>query len=234
MVNNQINLLKPLEEKYKVYWNNRIDRHPDSYESYSKLINHSVATSLTEWIILINDRTIPTVEEVKKMIYLLENGFACVLLYNVGFMGFSKELIRKIGWWDERFIHSGWEDRDWIWRIRMNNLALYESQESTYDMSWQTKLTKFSENATNHWNNKYDQSDGHVVYKNFPEEIYKHWDKCIGDSVSEISNSWNSWEKSILNLYYDDINKKYNDGNINPLWLSASSMLKGRKIIKNY
>ena len=96
VVDAQIDALKHLGIKYKLYWNNRIDRHPEMYESYSELINHSVVTSPTEWVILINDRTHPTIDEVEKMISLLENGYACVLLYNVGFMGFSKELIRKI------------------------------------------------------------------------------------------------------------------------------------------
>ena len=102
IVNSQMKALNPLEERYEIYWNNRIDRHPEVYTSYSELINDSVATSPTEWVILINDRTNPTIEEVEKLLNLLENGFSCVLLYNVGFMGFSKELIRKIGWWDQR------------------------------------------------------------------------------------------------------------------------------------
>jgi len=227
VVNNQMKLLKPLEKKYDVYWNNRIDRHPEIYESYSKLINHSIATSPTEWVILINDRTIPSLEEVEKMITLLESGFACVLLYNVGFMGFSKELIRKIGWWDERFSWAGWEDRDWVWRIHLNNLSLYESQESTYVHNWKTPLTASSYDGTAHWYSKYDQSYEDVIYKMIGEEKYDHWDKCIGESIPEISNSWNTWNDSKLDImFYHDIE--------NPLERSGSSMLKCRKIIKNY
>jgi len=136
IVDAQMDALSPLSLKYNITWNNRIDRNPGMYESYSELINHSVATTDDEWIILINDRTYPTVDEVEKMLYLLENGYACVLLYAVGFMGFSKELIRKIGWWDQRFTYGGWEDRDWIYRLKKANLAIYESIESTYDYTW--------------------------------------------------------------------------------------------------
>lgn len=226
VVNSQMRALSPLEKKYKVYWNNRINRHPEIYDSYSKLINHSVATSPTEWIILINDRTVPTAEEVEKMIDLLEKGYACVLLYNVGFMGFSKELIRKIGWWDQRFAWAGWEDRDWVWRICMNNFAIYESEEATYDRSWKSPLYNSTEDATNHWYNKYHQYDD-AIYKNLPEETYECWDKYIGESIPEISNSWNTWDKSDLDIMYNyDIE--------NPLERSASSMLNGRKIVKNY
>ena len=41
------------------------------------------------------------------MLELLENGYAAVTKYSVGFMAFSKELIRKIGWWDERYYGGG-------------------------------------------------------------------------------------------------------------------------------
>jgi GT2 family glycosyltransferase len=52
------------------------------------------------------------------MLEHLENGFAWTTLWGVAFMAFSKELVRKIGWWDERFVNGGWEDRDWVWRLK--------------------------------------------------------------------------------------------------------------------
>ena len=55
------------------------------------------------------------------MINLLESGFGLVMLYNAAFMGFSKQLVRKIGWWDERFLLGGWEERGWVWRMKTHN-----------------------------------------------------------------------------------------------------------------
>ena len=130
IVKEQMDMLNELNKDYDISWNNRIDRHPEMYSSYSEMINHAVATSKTEWIIFINDRVKPTPDEVRKMIKYLENGYAFVMLYNVAFMGFSKELIRKVGWWDERYLLGGWEDRDWVWRMKQNNLCIYESLES--------------------------------------------------------------------------------------------------------
>lgn len=204
IVNTQIEALKPLENKYKVHWNNRIDRFPKLYPSYSQLINHAIATSPTEWVILINDRTYPTVDEIEKMINLLENGFSCVLLYSVGFMGFSKELIRTIGWWDERFTLGGWEDRDWVFRLKMNNLSLYESIESHYDYGWKSPLNGPPGDAESypHWDAKYTHYSDHII-KNIQEEEYPHWDLFIGDSIPEIRNSWKSWEYSQLNIMYN-------------------------------
>lgn len=207
IVNAQMRALKPVEVDYKIHWNNRIDRYPKTYPTFSQLINHSIVTSPTEWIVFINDRTIPTAEELKKMIYLLESGFACVFIYNAGFMGFSKELVRQIGWWDERFILGGWEDRDWVFRLKMHNLALYESLEGTYDMSWKSPLNGPPGDAESwpHWNSKYDTTSySDVIWKHLPEEKYPHWDLFIGDSNEEIKRSWKSWENSKLDLFYDE------------------------------
>ena len=53
VVDNQIEMLKPLTDKYKVFWNNRIDRHPGIYPSYSQMLNHCIVTSPTEFIFLL-------------------------------------------------------------------------------------------------------------------------------------------------------------------------------------
>ena len=59
-----------------------------------KMINHTIATSKTEFIIFINDRVKPTPEEIKKMINLLESGFGLVMLYNAAFRIF-KQLVEN-------------------------------------------------------------------------------------------------------------------------------------------
>tara|TARA_A100001391_G_scaffold123951_1_gene84487 strand:- start:5842 stop:6579 length:738 start_codon:yes stop_codon:yes gene_type:complete len=225
VVNAQMDALSQLDLKYKVTWNNRIDRHPDIYESYSELINHSVSTTDDEWIILINDRTHPTVDEVEKMLNLLENGYACVLLYNVGFMGFSKQLIRHIGWWDQRFTNGGWEDRDWVWRIKKANLALYESQESTYDMSWKSPLNiPGAVLSGQFWGRKYDTSS-HVVYKKLREENYPEWDKTLGDQKKDIQESWMTWDNSQLDIMYNQIDRPGSGP-------SGSTILANRNIVE--
>jgi len=221
VVKNQVAGLIQTEFDYNVHWNNRIVRHPEMYPTYSELINHSVATSPTEWVILINDRCSPKPEENRHMVSLLENGFACVLLYNVGFMGFSKELIRKIGWWDERFI-QGWEDRDWVWRLYEHDLAIYESQEAEYDYSWRSPLNHPPGRCREeHLRAKYDFSKSNLIIKKLGEETYPHWDKVIGDSRPDISASWKTWADSKLNIAYD----KPNSGP------SGSSFLAGRQFL---
>lgn len=238
VVNKQINLLKDLESKYKIYWNNRITRWPNAYPSYSQLINHSIATSPTEFMLLLNDRTVPTVAEAEKIINHLENGFACSFIYNVGFMGFAKELVRTIGWWDERFLNGGWEDRDWVYRMKLADLALYESLEGTYETHWKSPLQINDQCARSspHWHAKYDQGfkrdnwdngNGAVIYKRLREEPYSHWSETLGERRPDISSTWKKWSDSVLNLYYA--------GTENPRGgPSASGMINNRQIIEKY
>jgi len=238
VVNKQVNLLKPLEKKYKVHWNKRIERYPFAYPSYSQLINHSIASSPSEFMILLNDRTLPTVEEAEKIIHHLETGFACSFIYNVGFMGFAKELVRLIGWWDERFLNGGWEDRDWVYRMKLADLALYESLEGTYETHWKSPLqiADCCARSGPHWDLKYDQGpkrdiwhegDGPVIYKKIKEESYLDWEKTLGPKRDDIRQTWKPWKDSVLNLFYA--------GTENPRGgPSASGMIKNRPIIEKY
>lgn len=223
IVNYQMNLLKPLESEIKIYWNNRIDRHPHSYDSFSELINDSIISSPTEYMIFINDRTHPTVNEVEKILFHLENGFACSFMYNVGFMGFSKELIRKIGWWDQRYLGGGWEDVEWVYRLKLNDLALYESCDSTYDYNWKSPLQANDNCArsmpffSSKWVHK-----GDSIIQIIEDEKYEKWNTLIGESNKNIQDSWNGWQSSILNINYEGPNKG----------MSPSKQINDRKILK--
>lgn len=97
IVDFQMEELNALKGDYNITWNNRIDRYPKAYKSYSDLINDSVVTSKDEFIVLVNDRTTPYAHQAKKMLNHLEEGFACSLMYNVGYMAFSKELLELLG-----------------------------------------------------------------------------------------------------------------------------------------
>lgn len=204
IVNAQIEALKPLENEFNVCWNNRIDRR-EWYDSYSELINDSVNSSTTEFVILINDRVHPKPHEVKKIIRCLENGFAAATQYSVGFMGFSKQLLRTIGFWDERFYGGGWEDDDFVFRLRMANLAYYESSESTYDYHWKTKLqpqdalngSKSGVFFKKKWNT-HSYSD--AIIKLLSDETYDKYN--LGPEKLDIKNSWMTWDNSIIGLNF--------------------------------
>lgn len=207
VVNYQMSLLKPLENEFKIYWNNRIDRHPESYDSFSELINDCIVSSPTEFIIFMNDRTHPKPEEVKHIIYLLENGYAAATKYSVGFMGFSKELIRQIGWWDERYYGGGFEDDDFVLRLRLNDLAYFESLESTYDMRWKTPLQpedgKACVKSEPFFKSKWITKETEIRQVVEDEKYEKYKDK-LGNSKSEISSSWLKWSDSKIGIFFKE------------------------------
>ena len=204
IVSKQMEALKPLEEEYKVYWNNRIDRHPDAYTTYSELINDSMNSSPTEFVVLINDRTHPKPHEVKKIIDCLENGFAAATQYSVGFMGFSKELLRTIGFWDERFYGGGWEDDDFVLRLKLADLAYYESSEAEYDYQWKTPLQPQDGltgcKAGPFFREKWPIGVATITRVLAEEDYSEKYD--LGESREDIRNSWNDWSNSVIGLEF--------------------------------
>jgi hypothetical protein len=104
-------------------------------ESFSKLVNSCVESSPTETIIMMSDKVLPTQEHVHKVLQLLEDGYAFVGLYSFAFFGFKKELFRKIGMMDERYVGGGFEDYDFFVRLSEAKLAVYNTQEVPYTLS---------------------------------------------------------------------------------------------------
>lgn len=220
IVDFQMDELSKLSGDYNITWNNRINRYPHAYKSYSDLINDSVLTSNDEFIILVNDRTTPYAHQAKKMLQQLEEGYACSLMYNVGYMAFSKELFRVIGGWDSRFLNGGWEDRDWVFRIAEADLKLYESQEGTYDYSWKSPLQENDMCAKSepHFRQKWSINQSHVT-RNMTEQDEDYFD--LGEKRPDISCSWGKWSESVLGIDYD----KPNSGPPGSAWIKGKTFI---------
>jgi hypothetical protein len=66
-------------------------------------------------------------------------------LYRFGFFGFKKELMRKIGMMDERFVGGGHEDDDFYIRLVESKLPMYVSEEANYTVyssTWDYSMSK--------------------------------------------------------------------------------------------
>jgi GT2 family glycosyltransferase len=114
-------------------------------ESFSQLVNRCVESCTTEIVILMSDKMRPIDENIQKTVKLIEEGYAFVGMYRFGFFGFKKELFRKIGPMDERYVGGCWEDDDFYIRLREANLSMYLSQEVGYiksSSSWNHTLSK--------------------------------------------------------------------------------------------
>lgn len=96
------------------------------YNSFSQIINESVYESESEFIFWIHPRVTVNFEMLDDLILLLCSGYAFASEINFGFFGCSKQVFRKIGLLDERFIGSEHEDTDWFFRMKFNNIPSFE------------------------------------------------------------------------------------------------------------
>lgn len=139
---------------------NPIIHDGSNYPSFSKLINDCIVKSKHEIVIIASDKIRPTSNDIKKMLFLLKKGFGFVGMHNFYFFGMSKNLIRKIGFFDERFVGGGYEDVDWGKRLLEHDIALYISIETpiiqtqmksswNYEKSYQFFIKKWEHTPTN-------------------------------------------------------------------------------------
>ena len=128
------------------------------YPSFAKLINDCIIEAKDEIVIIANDKVRPTAEHIKKTLFLLKRGFGFVGLYRFGFFGFSKDLIRTIGFFDERFKGGGQEDRDFGRRLLEHDIAIYESAETPYQ--W-IKSSWRGDEAVKFYNQKWQETNTH-------------------------------------------------------------------------
>jgi hypothetical protein len=103
-----------------------------NYPSFSKLVNDCIVSATKEIVIISNDKARPNKQDVEKMLSLIDKGFGFVAMFRYGFFGFKKDLIRKIGFFDEGFLGGGYEDLDFNFRVRQANIAMYQSEEIKY------------------------------------------------------------------------------------------------------
>jgi hypothetical protein len=99
------------------------------YGSFSKLINDCILSSTNEIIIIIADKVRGNSEDIVRMLKLINEGYGIVCLSIFYFFGFKKDLIRKIGWLDERYVLGGWEDADYLRRLKEANIGFYYEKE---------------------------------------------------------------------------------------------------------
>lgn len=114
-------------------------------ESFSWLVNRCILSSATEVVIIMNDKVRAVPRDIEKIVRLLNSGYGLVSLYLFGFFGLTKQLIREIGWFDERFKGGGYEDVDFQNRLIEANIATYKSTEVPYiesGSSWASNNNK--------------------------------------------------------------------------------------------
>lgn len=146
----------------------------EGYDSFSKLVNSCVANCPTEIVIMMSDKVRPKKEHVDKVITLLNEGYGFVALYRFAFFGFKKELFRRIGPFDQRFMGGGGEDDDFCIRLNEANIACYITEEVEYLPS-STTWGGYSfgiEMLAKKWNYTYKKQGW--LKRQYPEEDWKY------------------------------------------------------------
>lgn len=158
------------------------------YPSFSKLINDVIVNNPTEIVIVASYKVRPTQNDVQKMIDLINKGYGYVATYRFAFFGFKKEFIRRIGFFDERFIGGGYEDCDIIRRCIENNISMYESEEVIYypkQSTWNCSVSR------THFLKKWLESENNKITRLLDEENYDY-DIGVSDTTVEFLNASHS------------------------------------------
>jgi hypothetical protein len=171
-------------------FNNRIFEGA-GYPSFSKLINDCIVSSNCEKIIICNDKARPSNWIIDKTLTMLDKDWGVVAPYRFGFFGFKKDLIRKIGFFDESYIGGGYEDNDIILRLKEADVSYYESEEIEYiylPTSWNYEKLGL---ARNYYETKW-KLEGNTYTRRLPEQDY-------GYDIGPFNNTvFSSFEKSVL------------------------------------
>lgn len=194
---NQPNLIDETKNNLMLIGEAFIIKNGSGYPSFSKLINDCVVESPTEIVIICNDRARPEKKDIQRTLKLIDEGFGFVGLYAWGFFGFKKELFRRVGFMDERFIGGNYEDSDYMRRMLEADIAMYNVFEINYrediGSRWDTSKTK------SHFLQKWDEGNGYVK-RLLSEEIY---DYNLGEKTNDVFLPWN---KSVLGASQNFVN----------------------------
>jgi GT2 family glycosyltransferase len=129
----------------------------NNFPSFSKIVNETIVSSENDNVIIINYKARPNKKDIFKILDLLDKGYGFVGLYRFGFFGVNKNLIKKIGFFDERYIGGEYEDCDFIRRLLYHNIAFYISEEIEYiyrPSLWNNSISK-----------KFFEKNGHIMIR---------------------------------------------------------------------
>lgn len=146
----------------------------DGYLSFSHLFNHCVEQSPYEYNIIIGDKAIATDATIN---FIINGGraagYALVAACGFACVGFHKDLFRKIGPLDERFIGGSFEDSDYLTRLKHANLAFSYSWECHHIKS-PSSWAGFEQNKQKYIE-KWGTDHIHLSKRILPDE-YKNYD----------------------------------------------------------
>ena len=157
------------------------------FPSFSRLVNHSILLTRTEVVIFCSDRCKPTREEICKTMDLINKGYGFVGLWRFAFFGFKKQLIQRVGFFDENFVGGGLEDSDFMRRLKEADIAYYEEDGVEY----RADASRWETTSSAYYNSKWHEDEDSVT-RLLPDPVY---DYDIGEWPK---SSFLKWEDSVV------------------------------------
>ena len=159
-------------------------------------------------MVFINPKAKVTPSDINRMIDDLCNGFALTCICGFGLWATTKELFRRIGMMDERFIGGEFEDNDLTIRIKKFNAAVswrYEADKYPFTfLHYRPYLRGLSKTTYRmKWhivNGLYHRTDCIPGEKSLPPKIQN-------SPREDIAKSWNTWDKSVCVGYSQVFNE---------------------------
>jgi hypothetical protein len=188
--------LDGIEDHFDIEWYLRSDIYSGNYWTYSQIINESVISTESEFMIFVNPKTKTNKDDIIEIINDLCSGYCWVGLVAFGLWGTTKELFRHIGLMDERFFLSEYEDNDFALRLKKFGKAIkWESRFDKYEQVITIRKKQHTHTIfTSKW--KFDNKnniayivDGYQENKQLPSKIKNDKKEYIYNSWLDLSNS---------------------------------------------
>ncbi|MEX0598676.1 MAG: class I SAM-dependent methyltransferase [Candidatus Paceibacterota bacterium] len=197
-------LQKLVSDAIHVYF----DEH--NSKSFSHIVNTLIMKCPTEYMIFLSDKARPEINQIDKMKDLVLSGrYGFVALHRFGAFCIDKDLIRKIGFLDEGYIRGGFEDDDFIIRIREADIAIYESEELPL---LQLPSSFNYDNPYIHFKEKWSFQPKSIIRlqseAEYPKEYY---DSLQKRPVERPPTNFGKWEESCFLVNGHHNHKKYSN-----------------------
>lgn len=194
----------------------RHDRNPGKYLSFSQMVNDAIDDTDSEFMIFCNPKTHFNSADIEFILEKLSNGYCFASVVNFGFFGCSKELIRRIGMMDERFIGGEWEDDDFCVRLAHFGKACWlEMNREKYEVYNTSRFETFRGITSSIFGIKYNFQDDKIL---IDENFFRHKkiSKRHRKMAQPIYNSWldssHTWGNHKMASYFS----QYKTELINP------------------
>jgi hypothetical protein len=211
-----------LTSKYQIERWYRHDRVSGKYTSFSQMVNDAIDDTDSEFMIFCNPKTNFISEDIETILDKLSSGYCLATVVSFGLFGFSKELIRRIGMMDERFINGEWEDNDFAVRLNHFGKAVYWMYDYDKYTTLRTKAPNLTYITRSIFADKYNITDD-TIYVDSKLFNHKKISKRHREKKQFIYDSWMSSEHTVTDCYIRDFlfknvvleNPTYSEKNVN-------------------